>query len=430
MTGLKDTLAGLAGLRSRFERLLGSAKRAETGTPVAAGDLHEVAGFGSNPGNLRMLAYVPRSRPKSPALVVALHGCTQSAAVYNHGSGWSALAETNGFVVLFPEQQRTNNPNLCFNWFAPGDVTRDQGEVLSIRQMVDRMVADHGIDRGRVFVVGLSAGGAMSAALLATYPEVFAGGAIIAGLPYGSATNVQGAFEAMSRGREQTARDWGNLIRSASPHRGPWPRISVWHGSADSVVNAKNMDDALEQWGDLHGLSAAPRIESLGSGVSRRVWSTQAGDNVIEAITIDGMGHGVPLATGSGSERAGNAGAFHLDVGVSSSHHIVRFWGLENKRASALARAEAKDHAAANPAPIVLEPRVPLMAARADASSEGKLNGNESRPAAHDPHGVIAAALQAAGILGSGAATGDRAGPLDPSGVITAALRSAGILKK
>jgi poly(hydroxyalkanoate) depolymerase family esterase len=116
-------------------------------------------------------------------LVVALHGCTQTAADYDHGSGWTRLADRYGFAVLFPEQQRANNPNNCFNWFLPSDTRRSHGEAFSIRQMIERVITDHGVDRRRVFVVGLSAGGAMTSAMLATYPDLFAGGAIIAGLP-------------------------------------------------------------------------------------------------------------------------------------------------------------------------------------------------------------------------------------------------------
>jgi len=99
-----------------------------------------------------------------------------------------------GFALLLPEQQRTNNPNSCFNWFQSGDIERGHGEAASIRQMVATMVSDHGIDPARVFVTGLSAGGAMTPVMLATYPEVFAGGAIIGGLPYGAATNIAAGF--------------------------------------------------------------------------------------------------------------------------------------------------------------------------------------------------------------------------------------------
>ena len=118
------------------------------------------------------------------ALVVVLHGCGQTAAAYDFGTGWSTLAKRYGFALLMPEQQGANNANTCFNWFNPGDVARGRGEAASIRQMVARMVADHKIDPRRIYVTGLSAGGAMTSVMLATYPEVFAGGAIIAGLPY------------------------------------------------------------------------------------------------------------------------------------------------------------------------------------------------------------------------------------------------------
>ncbi|UCI18400.1 PHB depolymerase family esterase [Mesorhizobium sp. B2-1-8] len=108
------------------------------------------------------------------------------------------MADRRGFAVLFPEQQRSDNANLCFNWFIPDDTRRGSGEALSIRQMIEAVMVAQDSDRTRIFVTGLSAGGAMPAAMLATYPEVFAGGAILAGLPYGSATTLPQAFDRMS----------------------------------------------------------------------------------------------------------------------------------------------------------------------------------------------------------------------------------------
>src|SRR5215813_3527070 len=216
--------------------------------------LREIFGFGSNPGNLRMFVYRPPTIADNPALVVVLHGCTQTAAGYDLGAGWSTLADRYGFALLLPEQQRSNNPNGCFNWFQPEDSRRNQGEPLSIRQMIEKSVVDHGIDRRRIFVTGLSAGGAMTSNMLACYPEVFAGGAIIAGLPYGAATTVQQAFESMFQSPSRSPPEWGNLVRKASPHRGPWPRISVWHGNADKTVIPPNAQEIIKQWTNLHGL--------------------------------------------------------------------------------------------------------------------------------------------------------------------------------
>src|SRR3984957_15437188 len=179
MRSLSDTIERLAAFRARRDVQI----------PAAADDrLRDFPEFGSNPGSLRARIYVPTSLTKDAPLVVVLHGCTQTAAAYDHGSGWSQLAEREGFALLFPEQQRVNNPNLCFNWFVPGDIRRDGGEALSIGQMIGAVVATYRLDRSRIFVTGLSAGGAMASAMLATYPELFAGGAIIAGLPYGGAS--------------------------------------------------------------------------------------------------------------------------------------------------------------------------------------------------------------------------------------------------
>jgi poly(hydroxyalkanoate) depolymerase family esterase len=439
MKGLKDTLSNLARLRGRFERLLSAAaKRGGSDTPDRAGHPREIKDFGSNPGNLRLRACTPRNMSRAPALVVALHGCTQTAADYDHGSGWSTLADRYGFAVLFPEQQRANNPNNCFNWFLPSDTRRSHGEAFSIRQMIERMIKDHGIDRRRVFVVGLSAGGAMTSAMLATYPDLFAGGAIIAGLPYGCAANVQEAFETMAQGRERSAREWGDMIRSASRHRGPWPKVSLWHGSTDAIVNFRNMEETLKQWIDVHGVSVHPHIEHEIEGHSRRVWRTEAGDLAIEAITVRGMGHGVPLATGSGRERCGNAGPFHFDVGLSSSHHIVRFWGLADN----FTDEKAADRSRTYPVSVPIEAHVydtPLLAARDGASSEKIFSGEDKEKdgeshtrggTSRDPGGVIAAALNAAGLLSKREPSGHPGDLLDPRRVITATLKTVGLLKK
>ena len=103
--------------------------------------LTPVTSFGTNPGNLAMYEYVPAALPASPAVVVAMHGCTQTATAYYQNSGWPKYADRLGFVVVFPEQRTGNNANRCFTWFQPSDTTRGQGEALSIKQMVDNAVA-------------------------------------------------------------------------------------------------------------------------------------------------------------------------------------------------------------------------------------------------------------------------------------------------
>src|SRR5262245_19309669 len=139
MAGLRASLARLQELRAAFERKL-SAAAGGGGAPrprrPEGSRLREIIGFGSNPGDLRMFAYAPREPRPDPALVVALHGCLQSASIYDHGSGWSELAERHGFIVIYPEQQASNDQKNCISWFLPADIASGRGEALSSYLMV------------------------------------------------------------------------------------------------------------------------------------------------------------------------------------------------------------------------------------------------------------------------------------------------------
>jgi feruloyl esterase len=273
-----------------------------------------------------MFKYVP-AQPEQ-TLVVVLHGGAQTAASYDLGAGWSTLAERYGFVLLLPQQQPTNNPHRCFNWFLPGDIERDKGEAFSIRQMVEAMIRDHDIDRRCVFVTGLSAGGAMTVVMLATYPETFAAGGIIAGLPYCTAANAKEALDSMSKARDRSPREWGDLVRAASSHRGQWPRISVWHGSDDPLVRRENALEIVDQWTDVHSLGVEPTRTQTTERYVRQVWCNSSGAELVECYMIPKMAHGTPLASGDDDDECGIPDTFSLEVGISSSYHIAKFWGL------------------------------------------------------------------------------------------------------
>ncbi|CAN5408528.1 PHB depolymerase family esterase [soil metagenome] len=318
MRPLSDTLMRMTAFREAGA-LIGSRPGSER--------LTELVRFGGNPGALRALAYVPDNLPKHAPLVVVLHGCTQTAAEYDLGSGWSALADKSGFALLFPEQARGNNFNLCFNWFEPGDTRRGKGEAASIRQMIEAMIIAHGLDRRRVFVTGLSAGGAMASVMLASYPEVFAGGAVIAGLPFGVAASVPEAFDAMRGHGGPSEAALATAIRKASPHKGPWPSVSVWHGSADHTVSPSNGEAVLAQWRGVHGLEPDPSHTETRAGHTRRTWRDAKGRALLEHNLVAGMGHGVPLKP-DGSAGGGVSGAYMLDVGLASTRAIAAGWGL------------------------------------------------------------------------------------------------------
>ncbi len=342
--------------------------------PGPRSPLLEIVGFGSNPGNLRMFGFVPSELQQSPALVVVLHGCGQNAAAYDVGAGWSMLARHYGFALLMPEQQPSNNGNGCFNWFNPEDSARGAGEACSIRQMIARMVRDHHVDKRRIFVTGLSAGGAMTSVMLATYPDVFAAGAVIAGLPYGVASNLREALSGMLKSSARPPRELGNLVRKASRHGGPWPRVSVWHGSADRTVNPGNAEEILKQWLDVHGLPPAPMSEATVDGYPRQVWWNAQGETVIESYSITDMSHGVPLGLADDERRYGTQGAFLIEAGISSSYHIANFFGLTEWIRQARAPKESPS--------ARLIPRVSPISAPNAKASQAEIERREAAPAA------------------------------------------------
>lgn len=368
----------------RFQRLRQHAPRRAGTVPPGDGRLVEATGFGSNPGALRMLSYVPPGLPPGAPLVVALHGCTQTAGGYDLGCGWSDMADRSGFALLMPEQRRSNNAHLCFNWFEPGDTKRGAGEPLSIQQMIAQMVRDHRLDPARVFITGLSAGGAMTAVMLATYPEVFAGGAVVAGLPYGVAQGVGEALGAMARPASLTEKTRGDTVRAASRHRGPWPRVAVWHGDADSTVHPDNALEIAKQWLDLHELTeAAPRHSKGAAAHSITRWAGSDGEAQVVLHRVPGLGHGVPLAPGREAGCCGQAGPYLLDVGLSSTHAILEFWGLEAD-------------GAALPDMEVIPPGAPEPPRR---STPYEMPDWPGLATAEGPGAVITKALRAAGLM-------------------------------
>lgn len=298
-----------------------------------AGTQTEIRDFGTNPGQLRMFHYVPDHMRDPAPLVVLLHGCKQTALVFAEATGWIQYADRWGFALLMPQQQSVNNSFLCFNWFRPEDATRDQGEALSIRQMIARSQSDLKIDPRKIYVTGLSAGGAMTAVLLATYPEIFAGGATLAGIPYGCASGLFSALWCQWFGRDWTPAEWGEVVREASADAGLsgsyHPRISIWQGESDWVVNPDNAQELLEQWTQVLDIDQIPDLEETVKGYPHRVYKDAHGTSWVETYTIPGMGHGAPIALGKTKDACGQVIDYILPVGICASYYISQFWGLD-----------------------------------------------------------------------------------------------------
>jgi poly(3-hydroxybutyrate) depolymerase len=250
--------------------------------------------------------------------------------------------------------------------------------------MVAAMEERYDIDLERVFVTGLSAGGAMTAVMLATYPDVFAGGAVIAGLPFGTARSVPEALERM-RGQGLPAPNaLAALARSASGHTGPWPTLSVWHGTADRTVDPVNAQAVLDQWRGLHGLQgAAPEGDTV-DGYPHRVWRDASGRAVIEEYSVTGMGHGTPLS--ASGENAGEASGPHmLEAGISSTRHIARFWGIADN--------------VVRERPSSTETAIAALRHTSVSPTRDEQQGGPAAPAASGVQKTIEDALRAAGLL-------------------------------
>ena len=308
-----------------------------------AAEPREETEFGSNPGNLRMFSYVPAAKPSAP-LIVVLHGCKQRAATFARDAGWLELADRSEATLLLPEQKGlpsyfydnyifswvtamfgANNQNACFNWFESEDIRRDSGEALSIRQMIDAMVKRHSIDPSRVYIVGLSAGGAMAAVMLATYPEVFAGGAIVAGVPYGCADTVLKALQCMNPGIDLSANDWRARARNANKGETSVPPVSIWHGTVDTRVLPRNQQELVDQWTALHGIPLTSVHSERSGPIERKVYSDGTTLRRVESVSVDRLGHAFPI---DGTSGCGQPGDFVVSAGVCAATEIASFWGL------------------------------------------------------------------------------------------------------
>ena len=296
--------------------------------PILAA-LAAVASFGTNPGALDMYEYVPAGLPSGRPLVVVMHGCTQTASAME-SAGWNALADQFQFAVLYPQQRSANQSLSCFTWYGATDISRTGGEAESIIQMVDTEISSHGIDTHEVFVTGLSAGAAFTAVMLATYPERFAAGSIMSGLPYKCATDLTSAegCQQMAAAAQKAPAAWGDLVRGAdSGFSGPWPRVQIWQGSSDFTVAPANATELVKQWTNVWGTDQTADATDMISTATRTQFT--AGSTVaVELYIVTGMGHAVAIGTDPDGACPATTGAYFSDEKICSTTRAAQFFGL------------------------------------------------------------------------------------------------------
>jgi poly(hydroxyalkanoate) depolymerase family esterase len=287
------------------------------GSPPLAGRWLD-GSYSNASGTRAYKLYVPSGdRGRCKSLVIMLHGCTQNPDDFAAGTGMNVRAEADGFLVAYPAQVANANSSKCWNWFKAADQKRSKGEPSLIAGITRQVVAEYQVDPGRIYVAGLSAGGAMAAIMAATYPDLYAAVGVHSGLAPGCARDLPSAFEAMRTG--------GQPGRSGAKRAIP---LILFHGDRDPTVHPDNAGRIIRLWSAMAGLEAggrstAPsRVEqgrsADGKAYTRTIHPDARGRTLVEEWTIHGAGH----AWSGGSLE----GSFTDPDGPDATRELVRFF--------------------------------------------------------------------------------------------------------
>jgi poly(hydroxyalkanoate) depolymerase family esterase len=315
--GLGETLRGLAARAMPADLGVGGIVRPAT-DPLPDGASFTTASYSNKAGTRSYKLYVPANRRDGQPLplVVMLHGCTQSPDDFAAGTRMNRLAEEHGCLVAYPEQPSAANPQKCWNWFSPADQRRDGGEPSLIAGITRQVMRDHPVDPSRIYVAGLSAGGAAAAIMGAAYPDLYAAVGVHSGLPCGAARDLPSAFAAMRQGGEKTG----------PCSDAPIPTI-VFHGDRDTTVHPSNGDGVVAQFkAGAVGLRTVVEHGKVpgGHGYSRTLHTDASGRVLCEQWTIRGAGH-----AWAGGSPAGSYTDLH---GPDAAREMLRFFLANTQR--------------------------------------------------------------------------------------------------
>lgn len=282
-----------------------------------------------------MFYYQPDSIPADQAvpLVVVLHGCLQCASSVGKQTGWNQLADEHRFYVLYPQQRIINNPERCFKWYKRKHIYKNRGENASIQTMVTYMKQHYRIDSSRVFITGLSAGAAMTTIMCADYPETYKAGVAFAGAPFKVATSAIPAGMAFFGWRIKSPEKWGSYVLRENPgYQGNYPKMIIYQGNNDWIVNPRNGREIMKQWTNVHKLTTSPSEDNPAflnlPFLERKAYSAANGDERVVYYKVEGLSHALLVDPGSCAEQGGRKGVFAKDKNFNSTLWAAYDMGL------------------------------------------------------------------------------------------------------
>ncbi|KAG4253092.1 hypothetical protein FPRO06_10004 [Fusarium proliferatum] len=260
----------------------------------------EVTNYGNNPTGTRMWLYVPKTLAASPGIVVGIHWCTGSAQAYYQGTQWARYAETYGFIVIYPSTPYTQDN--CWDVASKMTLTHDGGGAsTSIANMVRFVIKEYNTDKTKTFVTGTSSGAMMTEqnVMAATYPDIFAAGIAYAGVPAGcfkSQDNIPDFWNSTCANGQSiyTQNQWANVVKDMYPgYDGPRPKMQIYHGSVDQVLNVQNYYETIKQWTGVFGYSTNP--QSTTPNVPRSPYTRYTFGDKLQTFLGQGINHSIDV---------------------------------------------------------------------------------------------------------------------------------------
>ncbi|MFD5467277.1 alpha/beta hydrolase family esterase [Kitasatospora sp. NPDC127059] len=288
---------------------IGAALGANLATAPQAGaaSLTRIADFGNNPTGLQMYVYVPNSVKAHPPVLLAMHGCQGNGPYMYSSTDFGGLADRYGFVVIYPS---SNPAGSCWDVSSDQALRRGGGsDPVGLMSMITYVEQHYNGNRDAVYVTGESSGGMMTNVMLADYPDVFKAGAAFMGVPYHCfyTGTVRGWNGPCAGGNvTMTAQQWGDLVRRADPgYTGPRPRVQLWHGTNDTILNYRNLGEETKEWTNVLGVGQNPSsTDSPAANWNRARYNDRSGRTQVETYGISGAGHELPV---KGTQMAADA---------------------------------------------------------------------------------------------------------------------------